>query len=81
MTYREAMECASREYWRELLKRTEGRVSVAAKIAGVNRSAAYKQLRNLGIERRPHRVGQWDRPLPVSNIFTQSIASQIVEFP
>lgn len=60
MTFREAMLAARREYWLQLLDRTNWCISEAAEIAEVNRTAAYRMIAEAGIEPRK-RVMQRDK--------------------
>jgi transcriptional regulator of acetoin/glycerol metabolism len=58
MTEREALQKARRDYWSRILNAKNGKVSAAARIAGVNRTAAYSILRRLGlIEGRRYQSG------------------------
>ena len=50
MTYREAMESASRAYLYRLLSDTGGNMTKAARIAGLHRCSLYRTLRQLGIK-------------------------------
>lgn len=43
-TYRDHMRAAAKEYLDSVVKRANGNISLAAKIAGVNRTDFYKKL-------------------------------------
>lgn len=66
MTEAEAILQFRREYWLKLLIRTDGNITLAAKIAGRSRTSSHRILRDLGFEDiASHvKVGKWDRPTP-----------------
>jgi len=49
LTYRQAMQHAARRYWVKLLVTCGGNVCLAAKLAHVNRTDAYKHFARLGV--------------------------------
>lgn len=60
MTYRDYMNEAARAYWHRILDTTGGSVTKAAAVARVNRTAAQRLLRRLGvIKPKPQNRGKW----------------------
>jgi len=58
LTYRQALEHAARRYWAKTLAAAGGSVTQAARIAHVNRTAAYKQFARFGIVLNPRPTHQ-----------------------
>lgn len=54
---------AARRYLKLLLRRTGGDVTQVARIAGMNRTAIYRAMDRLGIERRRYEPKPWDREI------------------
>lgn len=64
MTFDEHMKIQAQAYLTAVLEATDFRVSEAAKIAGMHRSAIYKLAERNGLTRFKQKQGSWDRPVP-----------------